>query len=185
MARRGARRPGRVRGRRPWASGGGAVTGGSVWRLGLAAALRSGGGSVPLGRRAARSRSWSRLRRSLGRRRSAGSDSRAGFAARARTAGVCGSFYDGPAVAADPVARRRPTPGRGAGGGAVGVGAGAESALASEGSQSDRTALRLFVRSPGRCGRPRSSARPAPWAGPPGAVTGGAGRSHAARAPDG
>jgi hypothetical protein len=34
---------------------------------------------------AARSRSWSRLRRSFGRRRSAGSDSRAGFAARERT----------------------------------------------------------------------------------------------------
>jgi hypothetical protein len=34
--------PGRVRGRRPWASGGGAVTGGSVWRLGLAAVLGLG-----------------------------------------------------------------------------------------------------------------------------------------------
>jgi hypothetical protein len=31
-----------------------------------------------------------------------------GFAARARTAGHCRSFYDGPAVADDPVARRRP-----------------------------------------------------------------------------
>ena len=34
-------------------------------------------------------------------------DSGGGFAARARTAGDCSCFYDGPAVAADPVARRR------------------------------------------------------------------------------
>jgi hypothetical protein len=66
----------------------------------------------------------------FGRRRSAGSDSRAGFAARAGTAGVCGCLCGARDVALDPVARRRP----------------------------------------------------APWAGPPGAVPGGAGRSAAAHA---
>ena len=35
-------------------------------------------------------------------------DSGGGFAARARTAGHCSCFYDGPAVADDPLARRRP-----------------------------------------------------------------------------
>jgi hypothetical protein len=45
---RSAPAAGAGRGRRPWASGGGGVTGGSVWRLGLAAALRAGGGSVPV-----------------------------------------------------------------------------------------------------------------------------------------
>ena len=85
--------PGRVRGRRPWASGGGGVTGGSVtgglvWRR--------------CGRVAAR---WVAAR---SRSRSVGADSGAGFAARARTWGVCGCFYEGAAVADDPVARRRP-----------------------------------------------------------------------------
>jgi hypothetical protein len=37
-----------------------------------------------------------------------GADSGGGFAARARTAGHCSCFYDGPPVADDPVARRRP-----------------------------------------------------------------------------
>jgi Transposase zinc-binding domain len=104
--------PGRVRGRRPWASGGGAVTGGAGGRLGVAAALRAGGGSVPvsgpggpavgvLGAAAVRG---------FG---TPGADSGGGFAARARTAGHCSSFYDGPAVADDPVARRRRPPARG------------------------------------------------------------------------
>jgi hypothetical protein len=74
----------------------------------VAAALRAGGGSVTggpvpvvppsavLGAAAVRG---------FG---TAGADSGGGFAARARTAGHCSSFYDGPAVADDPLARRRP-----------------------------------------------------------------------------
>jgi hypothetical protein len=107
--RQGRAGPGRVRGRRPWASGGDR-------RLGLAARVGGSGGRRRCGRVAARSRcpAWSRFRRSSGRlggprgrRRSSGSDSRAGFAARARTSVHCSSFYGGPAAAGDPVARRR------------------------------------------------------------------------------
>ncbi len=70
-------------------------------------AARAGGGSVPVSGPGLRSW-WSHLRRSLGRQRSAASGLRGGFrggfAARARTAGHCSSFYEGPAVAAVPVA---------------------------------------------------------------------------------
>jgi hypothetical protein len=62
-----------------------ARAGGSVWR-----------------RRCGRVAARSPAARSFG---TAGADSGGGFAARARTAGVCGSFYAGLAVADDPVAR--------------------------------------------------------------------------------
>jgi hypothetical protein len=92
-----------------WAarSGGGAAGG---WRLGLVAARAV----------AARSRcpAWSRLRRSSGRRRGPGPRLRAaavrgvgfggGICGARGDGGVCSSFYEGPVVAADPVARRRP-----------------------------------------------------------------------------
>jgi hypothetical protein len=64
-------------------------------------AVRAGGGSVPVP-------GVVRLRRSLGGSGPRLRDSGGGFAARERTAGHCSSFYDGPAVADDPLARRRP-----------------------------------------------------------------------------
>jgi hypothetical protein len=87
-----------------------ARSGGSVWRLGVAAALRAGGGSVPVPGVVPPSAVLGAARRSAVRGpRFSGADSRAGFAARARTSGHCSSFYEGPAAAGDPVARpRRP-----------------------------------------------------------------------------
>jgi hypothetical protein len=93
---RGAPAPGRVRGRRPWASGGGRVTGG------LVGGADSGSGGWRLGRwRLGRCPAWSRLRRSSGRRRGPGPRLRAaavrgvGFGG-----GICGARGDGGALLA-------------------------------------------------------------------------------------
>jgi hypothetical protein len=99
----------------------GGSVGGSVWRrrCGRAAARAGGGsvggggvtgGSVPVPGVVPPSAVLGAARRSAVRGpRFSGADSRAGFAARARTSGHCSSFYEGPAAAGDPVARpRRP-----------------------------------------------------------------------------
>jgi tetratricopeptide (TPR) repeat protein len=55
---------------------------------------------------------------------------------------VCGCFYEGPAVADDPVARRRPAPWAGAPGAVPGGAGRSHAALAPEGWRSERTAAR-------------------------------------------
>jgi hypothetical protein len=185
--------PGRVRGRRPWASGGGAVTGGSVTG-GAGGAARCGGGAAGgwrLGRVAARSRSPVPVSGPGG---PAFGGPWGGSGPRLRDSGggfrgwICGAREDGgdtaalftkaPAVAGDPVARRRrprarrrPAPW-----------AGAPGAVTRGGrcGPRGRVLLRLFLRRPGGCGRPRSSAPAGTLGGSAGAVTRGGRAARAA-----